>query len=735
MLNDRLKDVKRPEIILPNMPEAALFEFYERLRKRVISYDVFSPEAEYLRPHQVEPIVAFCETVEAITKGVTINEGMSILHPTGSGKTAMAAEIIRIICGPHPEDLQPSPRVIMLVPGHQLKDQVVGSEEEIGAINKFLPNISVDEYSGKRKTVTATVTVMTYQSLQGAIERGDIDRIDPSLIICDEAHHVIDGTWAEGVAQIAKGRLLMGLTATSMYSETRGIKKLFPIVLASKSMKEGIEEGILAGVRGFMYRGSSRIKVTGKGTDYNEEDLFNAIATSTDNLRAARICRAEIEQGRRGVVSCVPGANRAHAKIMTKILSQVKVKAPDGERLIRAVYVDGDTQDDNLYRIFRDYRGGKIDVISYVSLLLEGWDSPESEFSVMLRPTSSRIIAEQRFGRIVRPYKDKTATVHEFLYEVEGDGAPQVTHLDILDRPLISQGEYIGSQKKKRPSTDGASQGPVFNVDQFTIDSGLEEQMAALDDKPLKDIRISCGQEVIPYDWNTSYMIGEELGMERDEINRLLDQLNIPNKTKIVGGSERVYYSPEAIRSIATHLGMEEMSDDFVTVGILADYARNKAHRRISTQQLQEAFASIGIFPEKRLLNNKIVTAYPTAAKDKIASLGLGVHTGDEVIYKVKGHEPNGVVVNWLAQILTDPSVVPSPRRRRQLLLAQTCLISALKEAKKIPEEVIRDTNKSIKRMDIKPTAQMENVMAKNGLGFAAFIAIGARARQQFLSH
>src|SRR5690606_21921594 len=103
-----------------------------------------------------------------------------------------------------------------------------------------------------------------------------------------------------------------------------------------------------------------------------------------------------------------------------------------GQRFIRAASVDGSMHPSEIEKVLEQYKSGELDMLTYVNMLLEGWDSPESDFTVLIRPTKSKVLAEQRMGRIVRSREGKVATVHEFIYAFESFRRtdPQITHMD-----------------------------------------------------------------------------------------------------------------------------------------------------------------------------------------------------------------------------------------------------------------------------------------------------------------
>jgi superfamily II DNA or RNA helicase len=735
-----------PELVIPDIKVGRQGNVYRQrsaIEDRVSAYDSASPQASHLRIHQIEPVEKFRATTLQLLRGDKPRGGMAILHPTGSGKTVTMTEIVRMLCEPEAASAKEVVKALVLVPGHQIKEQTLGNEDELGAIRTFAPGLSVEEYSGDRKSTDGTVTVMTYQALPGALARGDIDKIDPTLVVCDEAHHVIDGVWAQAVADITTDRLLLGLTATAAYSASRNVSSLFPHVLVEKSMKEGIEEGILAEMQGFMYKGKTRISVPRFGTDYAEQDLFKAFARSPDNYLAAKICAREVAFGRRGVVSCVPGFDRAHAKIMAEILSQTRVVTPEGERNIRAAFVGGEVHPNALRRIFREYREGKIDVITYVNLLLEGWDSPQSDFTVLLRPTLSKVLAEQRVGRIIRPRQGKIATVHEIMYEVTGKAPAQVTHMDIMHKKVIEQGYRYGPRTdSNRAANRKYKQGPahLFNIDDFVLDADLAAKIAELEAIPLEEVRVACGQEAIPFDWPTVHLLATRFDKNRAEIEEMLADEQIPSRQEEYEGITRVYYPPRASKLIAEKLGIPELPPDSPTLSELVTYHRGFQHysrvtRKTIALALQQAGIEYGIFIRE---DGSIAKAYPASSKDVVpvvrdTSSGHNAaprrkRANDEL--RVEKVEDVKETIQWLDKILVDPDQEPSQWIRREIRTAQGCLIAAISRLKKVSFEAHQKISKEISANGIEASGQMLNVMRVKKLDLVGLIAVSQLARK-----
>ena len=724
-----------------HQPEAdhnSVYRHEKAIRTKLAAYDIADPRAAHLRGHQVEAVQNFRDTVLSIVGHKQPKEGMVVLHPTGSGKTVTATEIIRMLSDTDAAHTEPPLKSLVLIPGHQIKEQTLGNEDELGAIRTFAPGVSVGEYSGYRKTTDATVTVMTYQSLPGAVASGSIEKIDPAIVVCDEAHHIIDGTWAEAVESISRDRIRVGLTATGEYSKTRNVSLLFPHILAEKSMIEGIEEGILAEMQGFVYKGSSRISVAKHGADYDEEGLFNDIANSEDNFLAAKICAEEVKMGRRGVISCVPGFDRAHAKIMAEILSHTKVETAEGERYIRAAFVGGEIHPDYLRKIFKDYRNGQVDVITYVNLLLEGWDSPQSDFTVLLRPTASRVLAEQRIGRIIRPRPGKIATVHEIIYETTGEAVPQVTHMDIMESTTVKQGYTYGAKRtdKTRANNRKYKEAPahIFDIGGYTMDPELASKIAELDATPLKEIKIACGQEAIPFDWPTAHLLSSKFDISIEKVEEILGEANLPSKSEVYDEVERTYYPKRASTIIAEHLDLPLMPEDYMTLAEIVAYHKSfKQHPHVRRLTVMQALEEAGVKREIFLREDgTVVKAYPPSAKgvppfllsDEIRRRGKQP-TAQEVL-DAPGKTAQSLV--WLEGILTNPTKAPSLWQRREIITAQSCLLAAIKKLSDLPPSIYMAISNEIKASNLVPTDQMLSAMQACKIDFVGLVAATNKA-------
>jgi len=700
---------------------------FDLLQNRIDHYDPSTSGDIRLHDHQVEAVERFREVAGTILRREVPNAGMAILHPTGSGKTGSAVEIARMLGEDGGHGLDPT-NALMLVPGHRILQQT-RRRDGTGAISTHAPGLHATEYSGRKKEI-GRVTVMTYQALRYAIDGGAIDRMDPGLIICDEAHHVIDRSWAQQVASIAGNRLLLGLTATPAYSSTREISSMFPNVLSRITMKEGIERRMLSGVQGFLYKGESRISIPRMKSDYPEKELFEAIANSADNFLAARICAREVAMGRRGIVPCVPGHDRAHAKIMADILSKMMIDTPKGRRRMKATHVDSGMASREIDKIFDNYRRGKLDVITYVDLINEGWDSPETDFAVLMRPTAHRLLAEQRIGRILRKRDGKTATLHELVYQIDG-GPGQVMHVDILERNKVEQGYKYGPSSEVEAGEEGARSEGDVNLEDFSIDPELAGRLSELDGSPVEEVRILCGQDSLPDEWQTRDALSARFGISEQEIEEILAGAEAPFRSSEADGTESVYYSPRAPFIIAEYLGLKPRPAGSLTIMDLLRYHNStQTYGRVSRSSLERALKADGQNPTEYLtLGGHVVKAYSAETKDIVPHNGHSVKEANKPEAKEEPKDVLQIVSEWLDGILVSPKDAGTVLRQREIVTAQSALLASISKLDRVPADALKVLKHKIKSLKLKPTPSMIKVMESKGIEFAALIIAAGNAR------
>lgn len=302
-----------------------------------------------------------------------------LYSPTGSGKTEIGIEMIRLALGR-------GKRVAFLVNRIELVTQA--------SRRFFAAGIAHGIIQGENSVnVSATVTICSIQT----VDRRGLPDVD--LILIDEAHAVA-GSQAYRRLLIQRNALpVIGLTATPF---SRGLGKrykelggaLFEEIIVAATIQELIDLGHLVDVDAFAPDAPDLTGVKLIAGDYNEKQL----AERVDRPKLiGSIVEHWLRHAKNTPTVCF-ATNRAHSM---HIVAEFRAAG------VNAEHIDCYTEDDERQAILDRVRSGQTMVISNVGILAEGWDFPACRTMILARPTRSLTRYIQMAGRILRPYSGK----------------------------------------------------------------------------------------------------------------------------------------------------------------------------------------------------------------------------------------------------------------------------------------------------------------------------------------
>lgn len=222
------------------------------------------------------------------------------------------------------------------------------------------------------------------------------------LLIVDEAHHVVaDNKWGRVYAALGEPPML-GVTATPVRTDGKGLGEhaggLFKTMVLGPSITELIARGML--INPVVYTSLETPDLSGlkkkKDGDYNEREL----AARVDK---PRITGSAVEQykkicpGARTIVFC---SSIAHAR---HVVDEFNAAGFRFELLVG----EPEMKDSQRTAVNKKLRRGEIHGACTVDLVSEGYDLPDLECCIMLRPTASEALFLQQVGRIMRPSEGK----------------------------------------------------------------------------------------------------------------------------------------------------------------------------------------------------------------------------------------------------------------------------------------------------------------------------------------
>lgn len=156
-----------------------------------------------LRDYQLETI----EKIEFTLAGETVQRILVVL-PTGSGKTIIAAELIR-------RAVDRNERVVFLAHRRELVHQCSDKLDRFGIDHGII-------MAGEKPSFIPDVQVGSIQTLSARLSRGTIEPPLADLLIFDEGHHCNASTYLKIIARYPDAKVL-GLTATPLRGDGRGL--------------------------------------------------------------------------------------------------------------------------------------------------------------------------------------------------------------------------------------------------------------------------------------------------------------------------------------------------------------------------------------------------------------------------------------------------------------------------------------------------------------------------------
>jgi DNA repair protein RadD len=326
---------------------------------------------------------------QAIVKSLHASKRVVAVGPTGSGKTVIAAEVIK-------RDF-PSARVLWLAHRYELVNQAYQALTGMGVQAGVL--MAQDEKLHRRADSTARVQVASVQTVAA---RGVPDGI--GLVVFDEAHRVMADSY-QGVAALMPKAKVLGLTATPVRNDGRGLGEFFRDMVIIAKPSELYQGGYLA--RADTYEAPPEVLaemagrmrgVKSAGGDYSQSGIARAMDTRTLIGRVV----SESMRLAPGVPKVVFASGVAHSK---------RLAGQFARRGVRAEHLDAETQPEERERVLSQLADGTVEVVCNVDVLTEGWDLPSLGAVALARPTKSIGRYLQMVGRVQRPYKGRVPLV------------------------------------------------------------------------------------------------------------------------------------------------------------------------------------------------------------------------------------------------------------------------------------------------------------------------------------
>jgi DNA repair protein RadD len=303
-----------------------------------------------------------------------------LVMPTGSGKTVVFSEICRLAN-------DKGKKVLILVHRRELVKQASDKLTKAGVQH----GIIAAGFDPSDQPVQVA-------SVQTLIRRLNSGTFTPDLIIIDEAHHAVAGSWDKIIGHFTDAKII-GVTATPSRLDGRGLGSHFSTLVSGPSVEQLTKLGFLSPHRVFappVIADLSNVKT--RAGDYANDQLSEAMDRPTITGDAIGHYR-RLADGLPAIAFC---CSIAHAKSVCESFNKAGY---------RAKLVTGNMPMEERDEAISGLADGRTQVLCSVDVVSEGTDVPAVSAAILLRPTQSEALYLQQVGRILRPQPGKIAIV------------------------------------------------------------------------------------------------------------------------------------------------------------------------------------------------------------------------------------------------------------------------------------------------------------------------------------
>lgn len=380
-----------------------------------------------LRPYQIEAN----ERIQAEwSKGI---KNTLLVLPTGLGKTVTFSDLTKTL-------VSKGERVLIMAHRGELLDQAADKLFKVTGLKTAVEKADdTAENSFYRVTVGSVQTLMREKRLK----RFKPDHYD--TIIVDEAHHVLASSYQNVLDYFSEAKVL-GVTATADRTDKKNLGQFFESLAYEYSLPDAIRNGYLSPMKAL----TIPLKIDLSGVSMSAGDFKASDVGSALDPYLYQIADEMIKYCKK----------RKTVVFLPLVATSKKFRDILNEKGFRAAEVNGESKD--RAEILADFDNGKYDVLCNSMLLTEGWDSPEVDCVIMLRPTKSRPLYVQCIGRGLRLAEGKEdCLILDFLWHTE-------RHELVHPSNLIAKDEDIAAKMtEKMTELDEDDQPSLFDLEEI----------------------------------------------------------------------------------------------------------------------------------------------------------------------------------------------------------------------------------------------------------------------------
>ena len=372
--------------------------------------------------------------------------------PTGGGKTICFSHIAE-------QAMSKGKRVVIVAHRRRIVNQISAALGRMGVPHGLI-------VPGAGMTADP-VQVGMIQTIARRIDKLD----EPDLLVIDEAHHGVAGTW-ERVASAWKRCRQLGVSATPERLDGKGLRPAFDEMVLGPYPRDLIERGALSDYEYLAPPNTLDLSgVKTRGGDYAIDQLAEVLAASPITGDAVEHYGKHLN-GKPAVVFCV---NVMHAQLVAERFRDAGWKAAS---------VDGTMSAEVQEDLITSLGDGRLNVLTSCELISEGVDVPNVAGCILLRPTKSLALWLQQVGRALRPNEDGG---HSIILDHVGS-------VHRFGMPCFPRDWSLDGRKKRKPAADVTTCKLCFKVLPVAVARGPGFECGGLDDEVCPFLEEKGGQ-------------------------------------------------------------------------------------------------------------------------------------------------------------------------------------------------------------------------------------------------
>ena len=406
-----------------------------------------------LRPYQLEAI-------DAVAAQWSLGKRAPlIILPTGTGKTIVAAELMRRFV-----ESNAGKRAVFTAHRKELLTQTVSK------VKLVAPKVTVGLVQAKHNEVSRKITVASVQTLghRSLARLGEVLRAgEVGLVVIDEAHHAPSPQYMRVIRAFQEAHpnvLFVGMTATPGREDGTGLDGAFDVIAYERNTMDMIRDGWLVppvGIRVELDIDFDTVET--KGGDFVESSLSKLMNQPAVNRAVVQAWGQHGQDRKMIVFAC----DVAHAHALAQEFE---------DHGFRAAAVDGEMKEKEREKRLAQFKTGEIKLLVNCQVLTEGFDESSCEGVLFARPTQSTALYIQMLGRGLRLHPGKSDCL---VLDMVGNA----------DRhPPVQLATLIGLDPLRPAIGDGGGQA----FDEDAVDEEVDEEIEAaeitVDDMRTRDL-------------------------------------------------------------------------------------------------------------------------------------------------------------------------------------------------------------------------------------------------------